>query len=87
MSTCGLSANSWLRVFAAATAAVACSLLAVVGAVVIPQQNELSRRQEEALRNHEVLRKHQLEILQRVSSLEGQAKTALAVMNQKPERP
>lgn len=70
----GLSFHSWLKLFAGVAAVTAAVLLLTVGAVVIPQQSELSRRQEEALRNHEMLRKNQLEIIQRISSLEGRDK-------------
>lgn len=75
-----MSENRVLRFMAGLSVVTVCALLVVVGAVVIPQQSDLLRRQEEALRNHDIMRRNQIEILQRLSAVEGQAKTVEAVM-------
>lgn len=75
-----MSESRLLRFMIALAIFTVCVLLVVVGAVVIPQQAELGRRQEEALRNHDIMRRNQIEILQRLSAVEGQAKTVEAVM-------
>jgi len=75
-----VSESRLLRFMIGVSIVTVCALLVVVGAVVIPQQSDLLRRQDDALKNHEVLRRNQIEILQRLSMVEGQTKTVEAVM-------
>ena len=62
-----------MRIFSVIAAAAVCSLLIIIGAVVIPRQLDLSRQQEEALRNHNEMQLRQLLILERLSAVEAVA--------------
>lgn len=73
-----------LRLFSAVAAAAVCGLLATVGVVVIPQQIELARQQEEALRNHNEIKARQILILERLAAVEA---VAVPVAARPPLRP